>query len=57
MPAPLDVVAPPTEEFRQSAAASQHIVSYHIVTRTLLGRPARHGAERFEAGEVIVVRM
>ena len=49
--------APPTEEFRQVVLpASQHIVSYHIVTRGHCWAGLRDMApERFEAGEVIVV--
>jgi AraC-like DNA-binding protein len=49
--------APPTEAFRQVVLpASQHIVSYHIVTQGHCWAGLRGAApERFEAGEVIVV--
>lgn len=49
--------APPTEAFRHVVLpASQHIVSYHIVTRGHCWAGLRDAApERFEAGEVIVV--
>lgn len=49
--------APPTEAFRQLVLpASQHIVSYHIVTRGHCWAGLRDATpERFEAGEVLVV--
>ncbi len=49
--------APPTEAFREAVLpASQHIVSYHIVTRGHCWAGLRDAApEHVEAGEVIVV--